>query len=370
MRNNKKPSIAIIIGTRPEVIRFAPLIKAIEEIGAVNVDLIHTGQHYSQEMSQIFFDELRVKHPVVNLEVGSRDSASQVGEIIIRCAEVFRQRNPALVCVWGDTNSSLGAAMAANKLKIELSHIEAGCRSFDMRMTEEYNRILIDHISNLLFPLSENDADNLTKEKVVGKIYQMGDPLLDVYKESSNNLRSQNLSSKYKLGSGYGIFTLHREENTDNKSTLRRILEEVGSMSKYKILFPIHPRTKKMVEKYKLTHLLKKDCFTIVPPLGYLEILELLAESEFVITDSGGFQKEAFFASKSCFTLRKSTEWLDTVKLGVNTVLNPENNLNLKSAINKVGKINKRFSEITAQPYGNGSASKKIARKLVAACLK
>ena len=366
---NQKPSIAVVIGTRPEVIRFAPLVKTLEITGKVNVDLIHTGQHYSQDMSQIFFDELKVKPPVVNLEVGSRDPAPQVGEIITRCADVFKQRTPTMVCVWGDTNSSLGAAIATNKLKIKLAHIESGCRSFDTRMAEECNRILIDHISDLLFPLSKNDADNLAKERVMGEIQQMGDPLLDVYKETVNNLKPQGLARKYELGDGYGIFTLHRAESTDNKKTLQRILEEMGSISKYKILFPMHPRTRKMIDEYSLTHLLKKGCFVIVPPLGYLELLELLTGSKFVITDSGGLQKEAFFASRPCITLRRSTEWLDTVKLGVNTVIDPESNFDLKTYIGKIDMVRKRFLNITTYPYGKGNASKKIAEALISYCL-
>lgn len=356
--------IAVVIGTRPEVIRFAPLIQHLDKSKKVTTDLIHTGQHYSNEMSAIFFKELGIKKPYKNLKIGSMEPATQTGELIIRCTEVFKKLQPDMVCVWGDTNSSLAAAIAANKLKIKLAHIEAGCRSYDYRMAEEYNRIVIDRISDYLFPLSPFDQANLKNEKVHGKIFQLGDPLYDIFKDKISNLKKQNLRDKYNLKDNYAILTLHRAENVDDKNILKRILTNLGELKDFKIVFPIHPRTKKMVENYKLNNLLNKKHIVLTDPLGYLEMLELLVESHFVITDSGGFQKEGFFAKKPVITLRKSTEWMDTVLLGTNILVDPLKEINLQRIAKKIPQLTKTLSTLKQTPYGKGNSSALISSKL------
>ncbi|KKT69913.1 MAG: UDP-N-acetylglucosamine 2-epimerase [candidate division WWE3 bacterium GW2011_GWB1_44_4] len=351
--SEKKPQLAIVVGTRPEVIRFAPIIKALEKYTDVSIDILHTGQHYSQDMSQIFFDELHVKPPSINLGVGSLEPAHQVANIIVGCADYFISTKPEMVCIWGDTNSSLGAALAANKLKIRVCHIEAGCRSFDYRMSEEYNRILIDRLADILFPLAANDARNLTREKVPGRIVQAGDPLLDVFIENTKQLPKNRLRKKLGLlHTKYCLLTLHRAENTDDKEILSTILKKVGALKSHVVLFPMHPRTKQ--------------------PLSYLELLEVLLAADFVITDSGGLQKEAFFASKPCLTLRKSTEWTDTVKLGVNLLTDPQSLTQTTQVIsvNKLNLMKNRFARLKATPYGKGNAAQAIAKVIHQACFR
>ncbi|KKT84418.1 MAG: UDP-N-acetylglucosamine 2-epimerase [candidate division WWE3 bacterium GW2011_GWC2_44_9] len=371
--SEKKPQLAIVVGTRPEVIRFAPIIKALEKYTDVSIDILHTGQHYSQDMSQIFFDELHVKPPSINLGVGSLEPAHQVANIIVGCADYFISTKPEMVCIWGDTNSSLGAALAANKLKIRVCHIEAGCRSFDYRMSEEYNRILIDHLADILFPLAANDARNLTREKVPGRIVQAGDPLLDVFIENTKQLPKNRLRKKLGLlHTKYCLLTLHRAENTDDKEILSTILKKVGALKSHVVLFPMHPRTKKMLTEFGLLPLIDNDRFKIVQPLSYLELLEVLLAADFVITDSGGLQKEAFFASKPCLTLRKSTEWTDTVKLGVNLLTDPQSLTQTTQVIsvNKLNLMKNRFARLKATPYGKGNAAQAIAKVIHQACFR
>lgn len=355
----------IVVGTRPELIRFSPIVSEIENRNNIQMSLVHTGQHYSKNMSGLFFKELNIKKPDIVLSVGKLRSTEQIGKIISRFGKVLSETKTDMVCVWGDTNSSLGAAIATNKMKIKLCHIESGCRSHDFRMAEEYNRILIDHLSDLLFPLSENDKNNLLIEKTHGKSIFFGDPLYDIFLDSQKKAIKYK-SNRLKLSDSCSILlTLHRAENVDSINTLRNILMAVNRIESKNIIFPIHPRTKKMVRHFGLQKLLSNNV-KIVPPLGYLEILKLLQQCNLVITDSGGLQKEAFFAQKACITLRKSTEWLDTVKLGVNSLVDPESKeiKKLPQIYQNAKKTNKLFEKIKS-PYGNGRASKKIVDAII-----
>lgn len=361
-----KKHIAIVVGTRPELIRFASLIHQLMKIDGIKMSLIHTGQHYSDNMNDVFFRELGLPKPNINLAVGKLEPNEQMAKIIANMGQTISEIKPDVVCVWGDTNSSLGVAIAANKKKIKLCHIEAGCRSRDFRMAEEYNRVLIDHLSDLLFPLSKNDQNNLKLERVHGKALFLGDPLYDVFLENQNKI-SKNGGKKLSKDQQQILLTLHRAENVDNERILKNILTAIGKIKDKKVIFPIHPRTKKMIEKFGLMGLIKKRSIELVEPLGYLELLEALNQSELVITDSGGLQKEAFFARKVCVTLRKSTEWLDTVKLKVNILLDPET-----LAINKLPKIcqdadkyNNLFKKIKKKPYGDGKATEKIVKAII-----
>lgn len=363
----KKKKITIVVGTRPELIRFASLIHQLMKINDVKFSLVHTGQHYSKEMNEIFFRELGLPKPDVNLGVGGLEPNEQMGKIIIEMGKVIAREQPDIVCVWGDTNSSLGVAIAANKKNVKLYHIEAGCRSHDFPMAEEYNRILIDHLSDLLFPLSKNDRNNLLIEKVHGKSIFLGDPLYDVFLENQKKVSKVKIPEFINTEEKIILLTLHRAENVDNKRTLKNILTALNKIESKTIIFPIHPRTKKMIEKFGFNKLLNKDNIKLIKPLGYLELLKVLEQSELVITDSGGLQKEAFFAKKACITLRKGTEWLDTVKFKVNKLLDPETD-----AINKLPKlcqstkkINNLFKHIKEKPYGDGHATEKIVKAII-----
>lgn len=363
----KIKKITIVVGTRPELIRFASLIHQLKKIKGVKLSLIHTGQHYSEDMNEVFFRELGLPKPKINLAVGGLEPNEQMGKIIIGMGKWIAKDKPDVICVWGDTNSSLGVAIAANKTGTKLCHLEAGCRSHDFRMAEEYNRILIDHLSDVLFPLSDNDRSNLKLEKVHGKSIFLGDPLYDVFLENQKLSARVNIDGLVKPNEEIILLTLHRAENVDSKKTMSNILEAINKIKSHKIIFPIHPRTKKMIEKFGLVKLLEKEQIKTILPLGYFEMLKTLNQAEMVITDSGGLQKEAFFAKKACVTLRKSTEWLDTVKLKANILIDPETDEvnKLPKLAENVGKINRIFKQIKKKPYGDGKATAKIVKALI-----
>ena len=362
-----KKRIMIVFGTRPELIRFASIIHNLLKNKNVELSLVHTGQHYSDDMNDIFFRELNIPKPDVNLGVGGLTPNEQMGKIIIGMNKTIDKLKPDLIAVWGDTNSSLGAAIAANKKMVKLCHVEAGCRSHDFRMAEEYNRILIDHLSDLLFPLSKHDHDNLRVGKVHGKSIFLGDPLYDVFLENQKKIKYIDLGKITGGERASILMTLHRAENVDSKNTLKNILEAVSKIKSHKNLFPIHPRTKKMIEKLELSAYLQNDNIVTVPPLGYFELLKALDACDFVITDSGGLQKEAFFAKKICITLRKSTEWTDTVKLKANILLDPESE-EIKKLPKLCADFSKKkniFASNKARPYGDGKATSKIVKVLI-----
>ena len=232
-------------------------------------------------------------------------------------------------------------------------------------MAEEYNRILIDHISEILYPLSNYDLENLKRENVHGKIYSLGDPLQDVFLSNIQTLQKRNLRSQFNIDGPYAILTLHRAENVDNKRILTNILNALVKIKDYKLVWPIHPRTLKMVKTFKLESMLKNDNFVILNPLSYLEILELLQDAEFVLTDSGGFQKEAFFAKKPLITFRKSTEWYDTVRIGTNVLINPEDDIDIDSFINNLDNLKAKYLTLEENPYGVGDSALRISESLI-----
>ena len=221
-------NVAIILGTRPEIIRFAPIIKDLKKKKDLSLEVIHTGQHYSYELNKIFFDELELPQPEHTLVLQSESPVKQLAEIVSKVSDVYTKLSPRLICVWGDTNSSLGAGIAANKMHLKLMHVEAGCRSNDFNMAEEYNRIVLDHISDKLVPLATHDKQNLETEHVHGEIYLAGDPLYDVFLAKRRNLRLKGLTSLYKKRRHLGILTLHRAENVDAEPVLRNILEKIN----------------------------------------------------------------------------------------------------------------------------------------------
>jgi len=362
-----KKKIAIVVGTRPEIIRFSPIIRILSDNSSVNFSLIHTGQHYSSDMSDVFFRELGLPKPTTNLSVAASSPFEQTSEIIYKMGKYIDTDKPDIVCVWGDTNSSLGAAIAANKTKTRLCHIEAGCRSHDFRMAEEYNRILIDHLADMLFPVAQCDLENLLVEKIHGKTFFLGDPLYDSFLENSKKLGKDRDGLTRKIKNCSILFTLHRAENVDNPLILKKILESVNHIKTGKIIFPIHPRTKKMIELYGLNGLIDNETITTSDPLSYFDVLKLLKQCDLVITDSGGLQKEAYFAQKTCITLRKSTEHLDTIRLKVNILLDPESDglENLSEICLDAKKINGTFKHNSEMPYGDGHSSIKIVKAIL-----
>ncbi|MEM5867001.1 MAG: UDP-N-acetylglucosamine 2-epimerase (non-hydrolyzing), partial [Candidatus Aenigmatarchaeota archaeon] len=314
-------TVVLVLGARPQIIKSAPFIHLAAGDKQIRLDIIHTGQHYDYEMTKIFFEELRLPDPIANLNVGSGTHAQQTAKIMLRLEKLLIRQKPDLVIVPGDTNSALAGALAAAKLHIPVAHVEAGARSYDMRMPEEINRRLTDHCSALLFTPTENCTQNLLKEGIEkAKIIQTGDTMYDVLiqqlpkAEKSPILEQLGLEPKT-----YALLTAHRPENVDNPENLKTIVEAMIRLNQLTIVFPVHPRTQKQLRKTRLFKKLEKQKHVkFIKPLGYHETIKLIKNAALVLTDSGGMQKEAFWLKTPCITLREKTEWPETVQFGAN----------------------------------------------------
>ncbi len=345
--------IVSIVGARPQFVKLAPLSKALRtEFCEV---IIHTGQHYDKEMSKLFFDELRIPKPDYNLGVGSGTHGAQTGEMLKEIEKVLVKERPDMVIVFGDTNSTIAGTLAAVKLHITVGHVEAGLRSFNRRMPEEVNRVLTDHASDLLFAPTDAAVTNLRNEGLTAGVYQVGDVMFDallhnyrIAKEKSEILETMGLEAGQ-----YYTLTIHRQENTDVKKNLETILQTLADSGK-KIIFPAHPRTRKNIRNYGLERLVSSSGIQMVPPLGYLDFLRLMAGSKAIITDSGGAQKEAYLLKVPCITLREETEWVETVEDGWNIIVGSNKDKILDAVTN--------FSPKGTQEevFGNGKASERI----------
>ena len=296
--------IVIVIGARPTFIDLAPIIHHLKDRSELLI--YNTGQHYDREMADIFMEQLRIPEPHRNLESKSGTHAQQTSRIMLRCEEALMEDKPDIIIVKGDTNSALGAALAAAKLKIPIVHIEAGCRSFDKTLPEEINRVIITHISTLHFPPTTNCKANLIKESIKEEnIGIVGHPVIDSINLLSGKIKSIRDDNYYYL-------TIHRDFNTDNKDRLRYILTSIDKIKDREVIFPVHPRTKKRIEEYGLNKLLTN--ITIIPPVDYITSLSLLKNAYAAITDSGGLTKEACILSIPLITLRPNTEWIETLQ--------------------------------------------------------
>ncbi|WP_138207279.1 non-hydrolyzing UDP-N-acetylglucosamine 2-epimerase [Haloimpatiens lingqiaonensis] len=309
--------ILTVVGARPQFIKAAAvsniLRKEHEEI------LIHTGQHYDKNMSNIFFEELQIPKPDYNLEIGSGNHGEQTGKMLIELEKIYLKEKPDLVLVYGDTNSTLAGALCASKLLIPVAHVEAGLRSFNNAMPEEQNRILTDHISEILFVPTTTAEKNLKNEGVTKGVHNVGDVMFDAvlhFKKLSQE--KSNILEKIGLKSDEFILTtIHRAENTNDKNRLKNIVEALNESGE-KIVLPLHPRTKKYVEDYGLKF---GKNIMILEAVGYLDMISLEMHAKKIVTDSGGVQKEAFFMGKPCITIRDETEWVETVEIGWNKVV-------------------------------------------------
>jgi UDP-N-acetylglucosamine 2-epimerase len=311
------------VGARPQFIKAAPVSKALRAAG-VREFLVHTGQHYDTRMSQIFFDELGIPDPDVNLGVGSGTHAQQTGTMLIGLEEVMLRERPDWVLVYGDTNSTLAGALAASKLRLPLAHVEAGLRSFNRAMPEEHNRVLTDHCADRLFCPTQTAVDNLAREGITKEVYFVGDTMYDavltfgkIARERSTILRELGLERK-----GYLLATLHRPYNTDVPASLTNIITALREIDE-PIVFPVHPRTRQRLADLKGAARISADWNQIhlIDPVGYLDMLMLEENARLVLTDSGGIQKEAYFFGVPCLTLRPETEWIETVESGWNTLV-------------------------------------------------
>ncbi len=359
--------ILSIVGARPQFIKAAVLSRLIRSRYRTDFVeyLVHTGQHYDANMSEIFFQEMMIPKPDRNLNVGSGTHGKQTGEMLIRIEEVILEQKPDIVLVYGDTNSTLAGALAASKLHIPVAHVEAGLRSFNMEMPEEQNRVLTDHISTFLFCPTEVAKKNLIKEGIDKGVEIVGDIMFDASLFYREFVKTKSFEVGKKLEDNFYLLTLHRAENTDDYTRLHSIVDALNSLVEYKGVFPIHPRTKKALERFGLgfgSHI------KVIEPVGFLEMLWLEEKASFIVTDSGGVQKEAYFFNKPCITLRDQTEWVETVKSGWNVLVGASGE-KIKRAFKEVAELQSSRSKeiiVVSKPknhpafYGNGDAGIRI----------
>lgn len=312
-----KSRIISVVGARPNIIKMAPIHRKLTD--RYEHAIIHTGQHYDYKMSEIFFKEFSLPPPKYNLDVGSGTTNYQIGEMILRLGKVLLGEQPDLVLVYGDTNSTLAGALAAKKCNISVGHIESGLRSFDKRMPEETNRIITDHISDYLFAPTQTAIKNLKNENVQGKVFDTGDISVEIVNHAIK-IKSRILLDLNIRSASYLLFTIHRAENTDEPDVLRSLVKVIGTLDpNIRIVFPIHPRTKKILAEIGLYDILEKSRnLELISPVGYTDFIELLKNASRVVTDSGGIQKEAYLLNTPCITLRSNTEWIETVDQGWN----------------------------------------------------
>ncbi|UWZ93085.1 UDP-N-acetylglucosamine 2-epimerase (non-hydrolyzing) [[Pasteurella] aerogenes] len=354
--------ILTIIGARPQFIKASVVSKAILENDNLQEIIVHTGQHFDKNMSDIFFEQLSIPRPHYLLDINGGSHGDMTGRMLIEIEKVLLNERPDCVLVYGDTNSTLAGALAAAKLHIPVAHVEAGLRSFNMNMPEEVNRILTDRVSNILFCPTETAISNLNNEGYPfitsngfkQKITNVG----DVMQDSALLFSRQAVAPRNaKLPNRFILATIHRAENTNDLERLSNILEALNDISKnISIILPIHPRTLNIINRNKFD----TNNILFIDPVGYFEMLWLLKNSELVVTDSGGVQKEAFFMEKACITMRDQTEWIELVNLGVNELVGA-NKEKILDAVNR--NIGRKVID-TNQLYGGGEASKRIVVEL------
>ena len=347
--------IITILGARPQFIKAGALSRELLKHTEINEIIVHTGQHFDKNMSDVFFEQMSIPKPKYNLAVNNMGHGAMTGQMLEKIEKVLIQENPDWVLVYGDTNSTIAGALAAKKLHIKVAHVEAGLRSFNMSMPEEINRILTDRISDLLLCPTDTAVENLNKEGFKNldiSILKTGDVMQDAAIFYSKKEQAPN----FKIPEEFVLSTIHRAENTDNDKRLSSILSGLNFIAKSTpIILPLHPRTKNIINKasFDISNL------TIVEPVGYLEMVYLLQRSKIVMTDSGGLQKEAFFFKKPCITLRDETEWVELVKGGFNTLVGANEKL-IKNAFK-----NQSYNiDFNVNLYGEGRACKNIVEKL------
>ncbi|MBE0492619.1 MAG: UDP-N-acetylglucosamine 2-epimerase (non-hydrolyzing) [Sulfurospirillum sp.] len=353
--------ILTILGARPQFIKAGSVSREIAKHKEIEEIIVHTGQHYDANMSDIFFEEMQIPKPDYFLGIGGKSHGAMTGQTIEKIEEVALKENPDWIMVYGDTNSTLAGALVASKLHIKLAHIEAGLRSFNMKMPEEVNRILTDRVSNILFCPTDAAVQNLKNEGYDNfdcKIVKSGDVMQDgaiFYKNLAKKPSHFTLHTD-----NFILCTIHRAENTDDENRLRSIFEALEEIAKQKqVILPLHPRTKKILEKTHTSH--SHPNLTIIDPVGYLEMVWLIDNCSLVMTDSGGLQKEAYFFGKPCVTLRDETEWVELVECGANVLVGADKG--------KIVEAYKNHSPLTTQHshnlYGGGKASEKIIKELL-----
>jgi UDP-GlcNAc3NAcA epimerase len=349
--------IVSIVGARPQFIKCAPLSRQLRK--EHREIIVHTGQHYDPEMSDIFFKELDIHRPDYNLGVGSGSHAEQTCKMLVGIEEILIKEKPDLVIVFGDTNSTIAGSLAASKLHIPVAHVEAGLRSFDRSMPEEVNRVVTDHISDLLFCPTKTSVDNLAQEGITHGVHLTGDVMVDALEYNRHIAEKKSgVIERFGLsGRPYLVLTIHRPANTDSKTNMENILFAIGKSGRLTI-FPLHPRTRKCLRDHGLWDTLPSN-IRVTEPLGYLDMLRLMGHAEKIITDSGGVQKEAHILGIPCITLRDTTEWVETLTGGWNVLAGAEES-KIRTEIMKPAPVN----ESRINHFGDGDASLKIRQIL------
>lgn len=374
--------IITVIGARPQIIKAAALSRVIlNDFQDIEEIIVHTGQHYDKNMSDVFFTELEIPRPQINLRVGSSSHGAQTALMIEKIEKVMLEYSPDAVVVYGDTNSTLATAIAASKLHIPIVHIESGLRSFNKKMPEEVNRILCDHVSTLLFSPTKSGFNNLLKEGFSKEnsnnasadypnIYHCGDIMYDnslyfskLSDENSDILKKLNLRNEKFI-----LATVHRNDNTDSKIKLTDLFStflQITEIHQLKIILPLHPRTSKMMEQLLDSKLLNKiqnsNLLTIIDPASFLDMIALEKNAELIITDSGGVQKEAYFFKKPCIILRPQTEWVEIVETKSAVISDTNSKIILEATKRFLSNQDLKFPEV----FGNGNAASFIAKEML-----
>jgi UDP-GlcNAc3NAcA epimerase len=352
--------IVTVVGARPQFIKAAPVIRVLKK--SIHEVIIHTGQHYDENMSRVFFDDLGLPRPDYNLEVGSGLHGHQTGSMLSKIEEVLLKERPGRVLVYGDTNSTLAGALAAVKLHIPIAHVEAGLRSFNHEMPEEINRILTDRCADLLFCPTETAVKNLKKEGIQEGVYHTGDVMYDaaLLFASTAETRSSVLEVYQLASKKYCLCTIHRASNTDKKQNLQKIVKALTRIDA-PVLFPVHPRARKFLSEYGLMQRLNQSGNVILTnPVSFLDMIQLEKNAKIILTDSGGVQKEAYFFNVPCVTLRNETEWVETIRDGWNILAGTD----IKEILNAVDAPFPKT--VKKNPFGDGHASEKISDIILA----
>jgi UDP-GlcNAc3NAcA epimerase len=352
--------IVTIVGARPQFIKAAAVSRAIREnsSGRIEEVIVHTGQHFDANMSDVFFEELDIPRPGHQLEISGGSHGAMTGRMLEAVEKVLMVERPDWVLIYGDTNSTLAGALAAAKLHIPVAHVEAGLRSFNMRMPEEVNRIVADRVSKLLLCPTEAAVQNLHAEGIRDGVHNVGDVMYDVALFYRDKARQQsNVLQRLKLEpQQFALATCHRAENTDDPNRLNQILSALAQVAdRLPVVLPLHPRTRKLVGDYGFSHLVSK--LVITEPLPFLDMVALEQAARLILTDSGGVQKEAFFYGVPCITMRDETEWVETVDLGWNRLVGASRPTIL-AAVEEFDVT--RPAKVMSSPYGAGNAAQKI----------
>ena len=354
--------VMTIVGARPQFVKAAAVSRAIatrSKLEGQGIDevLVHTGQHYDHQMSDVFFDELQMGPPAYQLGIGSADHGAQTGAMMTRLEQTIDEVKPGIALVFGDTNSTLAGALVASKKGVRVAHVEAGLRSFDRSMPEEINRVVTDHVANLLYCPSNHAVDQLRAEGISDGVEMVGDVMLDIFRAIEVRLPTRNAAAElHGVDDGYLLVTLHRPVNTDDLAALKRIRDAFNDLAAtgHSIIWPVHPRL-----RGRLTDSAAHPRVHLIEPVGYLEMLMLLRGSRAVVTDSGGLQKEALWSGRPCITMRTTTEWTETIDAGWNVLVGNDPSRLVDAALHF------RPSGVPPAIYGDGNAATRIVESLL-----